>query len=406
MSSNNQRGGPAKKAGSVGNIAHGMSKMSISKSTNETKEERKARQQTERKQRNAARQERLTKQKEKYEKWAKAGENICKFPKDRIDPKGNVIKGNFFKVEFTGTAQFRLYRIELGKIDDEEPMNKNLRRKLIEILLERYPPSAKTWASDYFSTIVSVEKLYKENVDNQVPFPRPHPRHTASDSDHSQGQSSVAPEPDLESKIFFEGGINFSELKKLISQDKVPDTYHPDRHLNILNIISWSKINKPDWQGVRVGNKFFPKTAQKMDIDRTVPLSPGAPKNTQPQTYWVYEGRTGFVTSMRPADGQLLLNVSVTTSAFYRDMNLQHWIQNRWNLEDGQFPGDTKVFNEIRGLKVTFALLNPERQWRICEVSKETVSLQGFEKDGTSISVFDYMNTSKPLSPMIPICVS
>ena len=105
---------------------------------------------------------------------------------------------------------------------------------------------------------------------------------------------------------------------------------------------------------------------------------------------------------MRPADKQLLLNVSTTTSAFYRQITLQDWIQNRWNLEDGDFPEETKVFNEIKMLKVTFTLRNPTRQWSVFEVSDFDVRKQGFELKGKPISVFEYMKQSKPINSTLP----
>jgi hypothetical protein len=393
----------SKKSGGGSKLSRSVKNLSISPSNTLTKDEKKAQEKAERKQRNAARKERLAERKANQEKWEKASSNICKFPpkEEKVIANDKTIKANFFKVEFNAATQFRRYRIELGKIDDEEPMNKNLRRKLIEILLSEHRPQAKTWASDYFSTIVSVEKLYKESSDNinAPPLQRPHPRYKDKSQkksqigDAAQGNEPSDDQPELESKIFFEGLFNFSDLKKLITHDRPPEIYHPGKDLNILNIISWSIINSPDWKGVRVGNKFFPSTAPPTDIDRLVYWSKD--KKEKPTVYPVYEARTGFVTSMRPADKQLLLNVSTTTSAFYQPISFQDWIQNRWNLDSGEFPEDRKVFNEIRMLKVTFKLLNPTKKWSVYNISNDDVSSQGFWKDGEPVSVLEYMEESK-----------
>ncbi|CZR67287.1 uncharacterized protein PAC_17186 [Phialocephala subalpina] len=97
-----------------------------------------------------------------YDKWDKASLNLAAYYSDRPvvnDP--NRVKANFFEISFQPGREYREYRIELGHIDNEEPSNKEFRRRFITIFLARNPLSTSAiWASDYCSTIISMGKLY------------------------------------------------------------------------------------------------------------------------------------------------------------------------------------------------------------------------------------------------------
>jgi len=234
------------------------------------------------------------------------------------------------------------------------------------MLFSIFPPTANAWASDYSSIIISSERLYSQWISERTPLARPHPR----------TQPPVAGQTNLASRIVCEGQFNLRSLNTLIIHGNAPEDYHPDQDLQALNIISWHGINAPAWGGTRVGKMFFP---------------PDGPSQTIPAggTGVIYDLKTGFFTSMRPADGQLLLNVSTTTSAFNlgdqeNSILLQHWIECRWNLRNGNLPSNgLEDFSELKGLKVTFLLsVTPNRQWSVYGVSSAvTVSRQAFRRD-------------------------
>lgn len=348
-------------------------------------EEQKAQRLEERKARNADRQAKLDLRKENQARWDKASLNLPGFPTVRIPPDNSKrIKGNSFRVTVRPDLELRRYTIVLGEIDGSEPTNKALRRKWVEILFAAYSPTAIAWASDYVSTIISVGRLY-------TPARWPDEVNDYS-TPHARSQPAVPGEALLQSSIRYHGPFRLSNLHALVTHQNIPATYLANDDLSALNIISWRNINVPNWAGTRVGKKFFPTGAPSQNIYNGDRASV------------IYELRTGFFTSMRPADGQVLLNVSATTSAFYpgtalAPLLLQTWIQRRWDLSNGRMPrGGEDDFNELKGLKVCYLLNNPTtRQWSVFGVSALTVRGQTFMLNGQTQSqtVLNYMTASK-----------
>lgn len=67
----------------------------------------------------------------------------------------------------------------------------------------------------------------------------------------------------------------------------------------------------------------------------------------------VFVARTGLFTSVRPGNGSLLLNVNVSTSAFYPAERLQDWIDNRCQKKNNEQEW-LQTMSEVVGLKVFF----------------------------------------------------
>lgn len=99
------------------------------------------------------------------------------------------------------------------------------------------------------------------------------------------------------------------------------------------------------------------------------------------------------MTSLRPADHKLLLDVSVTTSASYPGINLEQFISRRWDLKSGMTHQIHREMKELRGVKVRFELQDPTRKRTIWSISLGTVSEQKFKRgrDADVIKVYDYM---------------
>ncbi|KAE8443761.1 hypothetical protein EG329_001355 [Mollisiaceae sp. DMI_Dod_QoI] len=333
-----------------------------------------------------------------YEKWDEASLKLAAYPSTRpIARDPNKIKANFFEISFQPGKKYRRYRIELGQINNEEPFKKDLRRKLITYLFAKHPPNATAWASDYFSTIITVGRLYS-SWNEANPFVRLHP------TCNSPGPNDV----DLQSNIISEGEFDLKNLDQLILSHERPASYHPDQDINALNIIALRDVNDPSWNGIRVNNKFFPLGAPRWNLVRKVDV--GGKGERRQEVHTVYQAKTGFFTSIRPGESKLLLNVNTITGAFYAtEISLQEWIRARYNLEPGQIPLQG-CCRDIKGLKVTFELLNPTKQWSIYAVSDKSISYEGFEQaiGSPAISVFDYMRQKYTNTTFNPnaICVN
>ncbi|KUJ21353.1 Piwi-domain-containing protein [Mollisia scopiformis] len=325
-----------------------------------------------------------------YEKWDKASLSLPSYITTGIvasqGERRGEISANYFELSFEPNKKYRRYRIDLGLIDGEEITNNEFKRKLIGFLLTKFPPNSSTkWASDYRSTIISVGKLYGTWSETR-PLPRPHP------TVERPGVNDL----DIPSSIVAEGEFDLANLNQLISKHERPTPYHPDQDINALNILTWRRINDPSWNGIRVKNKFFPKDAKKWrltrDIETYVDVR-GRMQLQQDVPTTVYEARTGFFTSIRPGESKLLLNISTISGAFYAvGVNLQEWMRARYDLAIGATPR-AGACKDMRGLKVTFDLRNPTKQWSVYAVSDRSVSQEGFEPNGggAATSVFDYM---------------
>jgi eukaryotic translation initiation factor 2C len=237
------------------------------------------------------------------------------------------------KVKFPD-ADKRLYkyRVQLDKIGGEEPTNKDLRRRLIRNLLNLNTPNAEASASDYFSHIVSVGELYDDlNGDNKErSFQHTRPPHGKLPA-VTRGMNST---------IHFEAEVRLEELQALVkggvTEVEGEEPYHPDEDLKSLNLLSWARINYNDFNGAHIGKKFYPS---EDSLNALLHRSVYNKQERRNYSIDVYEARTGFFSSMRPGNGSLLLNVNVTTSAFFPPINLQDFINKRY----GRLPYDPRT---------------------------------------------------------------
>jgi len=232
--------------------------------------------------------------------------------------------------------------------------------------------------TDYFSYIVSVGKLYPEFSDN------PLKEGNAYFVGHIRSGRKDDPYPEFHSFIHDVGRLNVTKLRDYLDPEKARDkTYSPDEDLKILNIISWTRVNHPTWQGGRVGKKLYPSS----QLSRWSGNLPEAGRT-------IYVLRTGFFTSVRPGINSLLLNINTTTSAFFAPVSLQQWISTRRGTTDLQ-----NIRCELKNVRVTFegdTGINEGKKRVIRDIHNDTISNVRFiDAKGRLISVSDHMNTSK-----------
>jgi hypothetical protein len=330
-------------------------------------------------------------------KYAQAS---LRLPPYRPGPAPNApeIKSNFFKITLLKDPKtnapgptLQKYKIILGDVNGFELTNRKTRKYLIEELLQKNPPTHGSRISDYFNYIISVRKIYeKYDDDPKEAFETPHLR-------TGPGGSVIG----VTSRVQFDGYVNKDELLKMVNNQRTPN-YQPDADLMALNVVSWLRVRSKEFSGGLIGKKFYPeKTELSKPIGfRTRKGVDWKPENRFPYGKPLYELKSGFFSSVWLGTKNLLLNVNVTTSAFYANVSVQDWIITRCSEDNDKANckiSDDEAAGELVGLKVTLkGDTEPKREYRILEVYKATVSTCTVEKeDGTQPSVYDDLIAGK-----------
>jgi hypothetical protein len=155
---------------------------------------------------------------------------------------------------------------------------------------------------------------------------------------------------------------------------------------------------------------FFP-TIQHPDHEGTVTHK----KDSGPV---VFNLKTGFFSSARPAHGHLLLTVNTAMSAFFPTISLQDWIDIRVSGRIGEFlPPDEDATKELKGVRVVFEGEIPKEG-----KARKARVISGFSEDymedvrftrpkGANfktdeiVSVWEHMTTSKVVSETPKLCL-
>ncbi|TGO21637.1 hypothetical protein BPAE_0208g00070 [Botrytis paeoniae] len=300
------------------------------------------------------------------------------------------INANFYKVGLNSETQILKYSVCLGRIVSRGkpkgfvPTRPETKRYLITRLLEENKDlfESISWATDYNSFIVSNEPLGKHDL-SKIGYSLPTP-HTRSGPDDNP--------INMNSSLTFLGLVNVKALIDHVESKNTP-LDHPEEGLKFLNIISWKKVNSPQFEGGRVGKKFYPHSFVADDERwmsqnrREDALSARCFIDKVP----LYQIHRGFFSSMRPAKGSVLLNINVTTSAFFSPINLTKWIESN--------PKAWGDFGRLlKGVRVVFDIHEKNRQkvFNIKSIAPRSVSETKFMKDGTEMSVHAYMNATYP----------
>lgn len=341
------------------------------------------------------------------ERWAKSGKQITGFPSNLEQNGDTSITANFHEVTVLEPhVELRRYHVVFGDLKGRKVTKSDLKRTLVKEMLLAHPPSATHYAADYFLHFVSQGKLYNDFNDDL------HAVGTTIDKTFLRplrpGAPTGTPRDTMPISIVYDGPVRISDLIRFVNQDvDIDPTYSPDEDLKALNIVSWGLIYRSDDFG-RVGTKFYPTSSQfvskypPVEVCRRLRSDDGR-NPASGGVLWVI--KTGFFSSMRPGDKQLLLNVTVTATAFFSKITLEQWIYNY--MGSGRYSRDEFLRNwkkaGLKGLKVKFKFApDPQKIWTICDIIAETVSEKKFtpkvlpkEKTKPAISVRDYINTSK-----------
>ncbi|TGO86607.1 hypothetical protein BPOR_0290g00070 [Botrytis porri] len=282
------------------------------------------------------------------------------------------INANFYKVGLSSEAQILKYSVCLdriisrGKPEGFVPTRPETKRYLITRLLEENKDLFKSisWATDLDSIVVSNKPLGKHDLSKlgcSISTP-----HTRSGPDGNL--------INMNSSLSFLGLVN---VKALIDHVKSKNTPldHPEEELKFLNIISWKKVNSPQYEGGRVGKKFYPHSFMADDERSMSQRRTNEQKDPSlrfKDKVPLYQIHRGFFSSMRPGKGSVLLNIESNPNAW----------------------GDSGRL--LKGIRVVFDIHGKNRQkvFNIKSIAPHSVSETKFMKDGTEMSVHAYMNAT------------
>ncbi|CZR68561.1 uncharacterized protein PAC_18460 [Phialocephala subalpina] len=251
--------------------------------------------------------------------WASANLDLAKYSPPGL-ASGPEILANSFTIGLADKNKLpdiRKYRIILGRLWDnkeevetddkkkkknERPPKKETARGIIEdLLLNQFKPTG-MWASDFFSHVVSVGKLYPGMADRPVAG-------ECYEVDHYRPGKPVEGYQLVRGRVVYEGRLRVSDLFQYVSlTGSRPADYLPDRDLHILNLVVWKDINMPGIQRGRVGKKFFPVNQHPAHQDVIY-------ANKQDRYSQLYLSKTGFFTSARP-DTEVIIPHAFTTASW------------------------------------------------------------------------------------------
>ncbi|CAG8983834.1 hypothetical protein HYALB_00005472 [Hymenoscyphus albidus] len=271
-----------------------------------------------------------------------------------IGTEGEQVLGNFFRLKIREDPKKPLcrYSIDLGpdvtrSSDPKSTKPRKLSRETKRFLI-----------CDYDSIIISAGRLFSVG---SAPQPAPYQRKSGKDTWHTESGS-----------IKFDGVVEIGELNRHIyKKDGGVPTSATAIALNALNIIFGNCVNKPDFDGARAGKRFYP------------PI-PGNPTQTKSGCYLIHRG---FFSSVRPGTGSLYLNVSTTTSAFFKEMNLLEWMKMKW----GNRYNEAKFRRELNNVRVKCDFTE-EKRWTM-HGELNTKKMSAITLGQTNVS--DHMKSGK-----------
>lgn len=257
------------------------------------------------------------------------GQVIEGFPGRRdYGTKGKPItlRTNYFQLSFAhelGMDQ-ALYRYSITWKDNE--MSKIKRRRAVEQILAMPHFQGVNTASDFAQTIVTTKKVNELPEKSHVTLP---PRGTAA------APQPARPSDDVYFKMEYGASFSVKDLVAFISSPSPEAHYAGYSHLvQMLNIIMCKVPNEAAGVAKLPNNKFYPHHGHP-DIDFQE-LAGGL------------VALRGYYASVRPAAGRVLLNLNVTSGAFYQSIPLTALLERFGNPDMVQ----REIF--IRRLKVRY----------------------------------------------------
>lgn len=228
--------------------------------------------------------------------------------------KAIILRANYFQLK-TASTNKDLYRYNVSVMEKEGKKDKGDRgtsvglskpktRRLMEMILESDLFRGKTWATDYSSIIVTTEKLslggaaYKGEIElrdaNQPAFPAPQATDSTQIKEARRRRTQKF-------KIEASGTFDLTQLISYV-QSKSPYLQSKDDMIQLLNIIIAKTPNTSTNVYTFAQNKFYPDGHSLMESHD---LKGGL------------RALRGYYSSVRTATNRILVNLNVSSAAFY-----------------------------------------------------------------------------------------
>lgn len=295
--------------------------------------------------------------------------------------KSLVVRSNHFMVTLDPTKEF--YEYEIQGIPDNA--SRPRKRDLVETMMENLPvlrDQKDDYASDYKKKIVAWKDLF-EHDGNEIPdlvrtLTIPSRNNNTGANNSNQVQAMIL-------RLNFVRKLGVGELIDYVKGRQI--SFANTGVVDALNILISKGVEDANAQSIEVGtNRFY--------------FKPG----------WEYLGNDtgllairGYYASIRPAMGNVLLNVNTAMGAFYEPVKVSEMLGKlrgeQWRKE--KFLKGVRVRIEYdrrakRDEKIDEDSIDCERRRTktIFALQREGISVK-FEKDGRNMLVVDYLNHSK-----------
>lgn len=309
------------------------------------------------------------------------GKIIDGFPgRSSFGTKGKpiVLRTNFFKITTAFEAkqkEITLYRYE---IEIRQDLSKPKKRRLIELILTNSIFKNVQWATDYASILVTAQKLDLQPLMQGSQWRKltlPPENGAASQPQGEQAPDFVRQARDRNTFDFsmkYQSAFDLREMIQYLQSTSSGATYQGRADLiHLLNIIV-TKAPNTAANVQNVGqNKFYPYT--------------GHPGLELYELGGGLQALRGYFSSVRPAINRLLLNINVTSGAFFKPMHLLE-------LREQSRSSNDQFESFIQMLKVEARYVKDGQSQPFM---KKTKTIVGFAKSTKNIQVKRFGNANE-----------
>lgn len=243
-----------------------------------------------------------------------------------------VLRTNYFTLTTAFEAnqnEVTLYKYEVEVLDkkpnkkpnnpQEEDISRSKKRRLYDALFQHSMFSGVTWATDYANTLVTTQKLDLEKFMGGKEF-----RPFTLPSENQNGPSQQGTSNDAAAPAFVREARDRNTFKVLI---KYQNSYTLREIIQYLRSPSSGALYAGRDPLVQILNIIMTKAPNGANNVRNVGQNNFYPFNGHPGTEFSnlgngLEALRGYFTSVRPAINRLLVNLNVTSGAFYKALPL------------------------------------------------------------------------------------
>ncbi|KAK4997282.1 hypothetical protein LTR66_003287 [Elasticomyces elasticus] len=263
----------------------------------------------------------------------------------KLATKHIVLRANYYHVQTAYEAkqpQVPLYRYNVSV--DGEQLSKPKRRRMMEMLMGHSKFDGVHVASDYSKLIVTTKdidlgptRVWTSSVEIVNPEDPPHPPAQPSDSQQVEDSRKRRTKG---FKVECTGVFSLQDIMQYMQSNSAGGFYEAKNDvIQLLNIIMYKAPNTENRVHSIMGNKFY--------------ATLGHPQMESFQLGGGLEALRGYYSSVRTSTNRILVNLNVSSAAFFRPVKLEKLIDEflgtGWANKVGDWP---KIHSFLKMLKV------------------------------------------------------